>query len=88
MAYRDFLYFFCFTLALKPRELKNPFPDIYKFSFDSGDVIFILVTSLDLYVFPNIAMTTIFHVHSRENVFLTWELSLPERLLSGETMIY
>ena len=47
----------------------------------------ILVTTLDLLVFPNIASTTIFHVHSQEQIFLTCELSLPERFPSGSTII-
>ena len=42
-----------------------------------GDV---LLTILDISVFPNIATTTIFHVHQ-------CELFLPERLLSWGTMI-
>ena len=36
-----FLYFCDFALVLKFRELINPFPDLYSFSFDSEDVIFI-----------------------------------------------
>ena len=46
-----------------------------------------LVTTLDLFVFPNFATTTIFHVHRLKQIFLSCELFLPERLLSGETMI-
>ena len=34
--------FFCLTLALRPREVINPFPDLPKLSFDSEDFIFIL----------------------------------------------
>ena len=46
-----------------------------------------LVTNLDLLVFPNFLTTTIFHVHRLKQIFLTCELSLPERFLSGATMI-
>ena len=51
----------------------------------------VLITILDLSMFPNIATTTIFHDHSCEltkcEIFLTCELFLPELLLSGSTMI-
>ena len=54
---------------------------IVKFQwYFKGDI---LVTDLDLSVFPNIATTTNFHFHSREQVFLTCELSLSEHLQSG-----
>ena len=50
-----------------------------------------LVTTLDISMFSNIKMTTNFHVHSWEltkcELFLTCEHFLPERLLSGATMI-
>ena len=47
-----------------------------------------LVTTLDLFVFPNIALTTVFHVHRLKQILLlTCELFLPERLPSGATMI-
>ena len=42
MAYLAFLYFYSLTLALKPREVINPFPDLSYFPFDSEDLIFIL----------------------------------------------
>ena len=42
MAYLAFLYFYALALALKPREVINPFPDLYNFPFESEDVIFIL----------------------------------------------
>ena len=45
----------------------------------------ILATTLDLSVFPNIATTTIFHVHICE--LTKCELFLPEHLLSRSTMI-
>ena len=44
-------------------------------------------TTLDILVFPNFATTTIFHVHIPKQIFLTCELSLPECLPSGSTMI-
>ena len=51
----------------------------------------ILVTNLDLSVFPNIFTTTKFHVHNWEltkcEIYLTCELFLPECLSSGATMI-
>ena len=46
-----------------------------------------LVTTLDLLVFPKLETTTTFHVHRLKQIFLTCELSLPERLPSGATMI-
>ena len=47
-----------------------------------------IVTNLDLFVFPNIALTTVSHVHRLKKIsLLTCELFLPERLLSGATMI-
>ena len=46
-----------------------------------------LVTTLDLFVFPNIALTTVFLVHRFKQILLTYELFLPERLPSGATMI-
>ena len=42
MAYLAFLYFCGLTLALKPREVINPFTYFSNFPFDSEDVIFIL----------------------------------------------
>ena len=45
--------------------------------YDQGDVLLI---TIDLHMFPNIATTTIFHVHQCENL-------LPELLLSGANMI-
>ena len=42
MAFLNFLYFYGLTLALKPREVINPFPCLSYFIFDSEDVIFIL----------------------------------------------
>ena len=42
MAYLALLYFCGLALAMKPREVINPFPDLYNFTFDSEDVIFIL----------------------------------------------
>ena len=42
MAYLAFLYFCGLNLALKPREVINPFPDLYNFPFDSEYVMFIL----------------------------------------------
>ena len=47
-----------------------------------GDV---LITILDLFVFPNITTTTKFYVHRCE--LSKCELLLPERLTSGSTMI-
>ena len=51
----------------------------------------VLITTLDIYVFYNIAMTTIFNVHSCEltkcELFLTCEIFLPEHLPSGATII-
>ena len=47
----------------------------------------ILVTTPDLPMFPNIATTAIFHVHSSEQIFLTCEHFLPESLPSGATII-
>ena len=51
----------------------------------------VLITILDISVFPNIATTTIFHVNSCEltkcELFLTCEIFLLERLPSGATMI-
>ena len=41
MAYLTFWYFFDLALALILKELANPFPNIFKLSFDSEDVIFI-----------------------------------------------
>ena len=46
-----------------------------------------LVTTLDLLVFPIFVTTTIFYVHRQKQIFLTCELFLPERFLSGATMI-
>ena len=51
---------------------------------EQGDVI---VTALDIFVFPNIATTTIFHVHRQGKHFPTCQLFLPERLSSGATVI-
>ena len=52
---------------------------------------YVLITILDIYVFTNITTTTNFHVHSCEltkcELLLTCEIFLPERLLSGATMI-
>ena len=67
-------YFFGLALALRPIEVINPFPDIPKLSFDIVQTFKfqrdvqggILITTLDLSVFPNITMTTIFHDHSCE----------------------
>ena len=42
MEYLAFLYFCGLNLALKPREVINPFPDHSNSPFDSEDVIFIL----------------------------------------------
>ena len=36
------LVFLDLTLVLKPREVTNPFPDVYNFPFDSEDAVFIL----------------------------------------------
>ena len=44
----------------------------------------ILVTNLDLPVFPNITTTTNFHVHIQEQLFLTCQFFLQERLPSGD----
>ena len=41
-AYLAFLYVCNLALVLKPREVINPFPDLYYFPFDSEDVIFVL----------------------------------------------
>ena len=53
-----------------------------------GDTI---ITNLDLYVFPKIETTTIFHVHSWEltkcELFLTCGLLITEHFTSGATMI-
>ena len=51
--------------------------------FLQGEVI---VATPDILVFPNIAMNTIFHVHGQEQISLTYELFLPERLPGGATM--
>ena len=37
-----FIYLFCLELALRPREVINPFPDLPKSSFDSKYMIIIL----------------------------------------------
>ena len=42
MEYLAFLYLFGLTLALRPREVINPFPDLPNHYFDSEDVILIL----------------------------------------------
>ena len=42
MAYLDFIYLFGLALALRPREVINPFPYRTKLSFGYEDVIFIL----------------------------------------------
>ena len=94
------LFYFCgLNLALKPREVINPFPDlsnffwlwrcdfhlvqIVKFQRDvQGDI---LVTTLDLSMFPNITMTAMFHVYSCE--LTKCELLLPESLPSRATII-
>ena len=60
-----------------------------KFQQDvQGDILF---TTLDLSVFPKIATTTIFHVHSWEltkcEIFFNCELFLSESLPSVATMI-
>ena len=47
-----------------------------------------LVTSLDLLVFPNFAMTTIFHVHRLKQIFLTCELFLPVNILFLRSYTY
>ena len=64
---------------------------IVKLLWDIQNIINILgdtlVTTLDLFVFPNIALTTVFHVHRLKQILLTCELFLPERLPSGATMI-
>ena len=98
----SYLAFFSFSLIiiLRSREVINPFHDINQIIFwlwicDShivqtnkfqqyfqGDV---LLTILNLSVFPNIVTTTIFHVHRCE--LTKCELSPPERLLIGATMI-
>ena len=57
-------------------------PDLLVFL--EGEVLF---TTPNFLVFPNIATTTIFHVHCQEHTFLTCELFLLERLPSGATMI-
>ena len=37
------LFYFCnLVLVLKPREVINPFPDIFNYTFESEDMIFIL----------------------------------------------
>ena len=47
-----------------------------------------LITIIDLPMLPNIAQTTVSHVHRLKQILLlTCELFLPERLPSGATMI-
>ena len=47
-----------------------------------------LITILDIFMFPNIVLTTVSHVHRLKQILLlTCELFLPELLLSGSTMI-
>ena len=47
-----------------------------------------LLTIFDLFMFPNIALITVSHVHRHKQILLlTCELFLSERLPSGATMI-
>ena len=81
MAYLAFLYQFLFWLWICGFYIVQT----VKLRWDiQGDD---LVTTFDLLVFPNFAMTTIFHGHRLKQIFLTCELFLPEHLPSGETMI-
>ena len=65
---------------------------IIKFLWDFQNLVHVqgdtLITILELSMFPNIALTTVSHVHRfKQILLLTCELFLPERLPSGSTMI-
>ena len=64
---------------------------IVKFLWDFQNIIHVqsdtLINILDIFMFPNIALTTVSNVHRHKQIFLTCELFLPERLPNGATMI-
>ena len=96
IAYFAFLHLSGIDLVLRPREVINPLSwysqiIFWIWRYDShlvqsakrqqyvqGDLV---ITILDIYLFPNIATTTIVYVHSCEltkcELFLAFEILLP-----------
>ena len=101
MAYLALMYFCGLTLDLKPREVINPFPDLY-FFLNSKYVIFIfsglsifnemskvtyLILPLIYLCFLTLRRPHFFMFTVRNNFFLTCKLFLPEHFPSWATMI-